>query len=166
MDAESAAGCGIERIVRLIHSLPESPTLPFAFAIGGSVIELLYAGDVRAWRRRGPKALSLRRLAAHPGLGMRPDDLYRAIATYDLCQRLAIDPRGRLSATHIRYCLPLLEVDQERLLRCAEVGAWSVAKLREEICRSGPKRSEGRGGRKPTAPLQKTVRNLLKDLTN
>jgi hypothetical protein len=55
-------------------------------------------------------------------------------------------------------------VDQERLLRCAEVGAWSVAKLREEICRSGPKRSEGRGGRKPTAPLQKTVRNLLKDL--
>jgi len=154
----------IEHVVRLINAVGKKLTFVLVVSVGKLVIEHFFAGDFQAWRKRHKKDVSLRKLSNHPALAMEPSELYRTVAMYELYQRVAIDPRGRLSTSHLRYCLPLPESEQERFLRRAEAEGWSVAKLCDEIACARPKRSVSRGGPKPGAHVQRLLRNLLKGL--
>jgi len=154
----------IEHVVRLINAVGKRLNFILTLNVGKLVIEHFFGGDFEVWRKRGHKDISLRKLSNHPDLVLKAPELYRAVAMYELCHRLSITPRGRLSTTHLRYCLPLPPPEQERLLRGAEADRWSVERLREEIARSGPKRVAARGGRKPGSPLRKALRNLRRSL--
>ncbi len=79
-------------------------------SVGKVVIDAFFAGDASAWRKRGPKKISLRKLAHHPDLLMKPGALYLCVAIYELWQRLEIDAKSRLSTTHLRYCLFVKEI--------------------------------------------------------
>jgi hypothetical protein len=131
-EAGAENGRLIEQIVRQLNAVCKSATFEFALSIGKVVIDNVYAGNLLAWRDRGPKNASFRKLAKHPELPMSPSALYRCVAIYELSDRLAIDPRGRLSSSHLRLVLPLSQEVQERLLRRADAEAWSVARLGEE----------------------------------
>ena len=66
-----------------------------------------------------------------------------------------VDCRQRTCAT----AFSLKKSEQGRIVRAAEAEAWTVERLRAEIARSRPERSE-RGGRRRTPPVQKTLRML------
>src|SRR5258708_35965158 len=66
-----------------------------------------------------------------------------------------VDCRQRTCAT----AFSLKKSEQGRIVRAAEAEAWTVERLRAEVGRSRPERSE-RGGRRRTPPVQKTLRML------
>jgi CheY-like chemotaxis protein len=145
-----------------LNAICKRATFEFALSIGKVVIDNVYAGDLRAWRDRGPKDASFRKLAKHPDLPMSPSALYRSVAIYELSARLGISPRGQLSSSHLRVVLPFSHAEQERLVRRAEVERWSVARLSEETALLAQGR--GRGGRGKKPPLLTTLRTLGKCL--
>jgi CheY-like chemotaxis protein len=148
----------VSRVVRELNTICKTTTFDFAQSIGKVVIDNFYGGDLGGWRDRGPKDASFRTLAKHPDLPLSPSALYRSVAIYEVCTRLAIGPRGRLSSSHVREVLALSSEHQERLLRRAEGERWSVAKLREEAAGIADRRS--RGGRKRKVPLLATLETL------
>lgn len=133
--------------------------------IGKLVIEQLYAGDLTAWRDRGPKAHSLRTLARRTELPVSSSALYRSIALYELSERLGgLDPwiSAGLGISHLRLVLGLQPDDQRRLLDLAVAKVWTVAELEREAVaarRCAPKRAS-RGGRPRTPRFLKSVHRL------
>jgi CheY-like chemotaxis protein len=154
----------VDRVVLRLNAIGKRVTFDLALSVGKVIVDSFYGGDLGVWRHRGTKEVSFRKLAKHPELSMSPSVLYRSVAIYELACRLGISPRGRLSTTHLRLALPLAEDDQERLLRSAELGTWSVSRLREEI-ESTLSPSAIRGGRKRQAPFRRTLRALDRYLT-
>jgi CheY-like chemotaxis protein len=150
----------VERVVGQLNAVCKKATFHFALAVGKIIVEQFYAGDLGAWRERGPKDASFRKLARHPNLAMGASMLYGSVAIYELAQRFEIADSSRLSTSHLRSVLALTEPEQERLLRAAEANSWSVARLCDEIARTCPERAGNRGGRKRQARLALTLKRL------
>jgi CheY-like chemotaxis protein len=127
-------------------------TMAFMLGVGKIIVDGFYDGDVGELRKRSRKDVSLRQLAQHPDLCLRPDQLYRLIASYELLLRVGLSTKGRLSTSHLHCCLPLSAADQERLLR------WSVRRLRDEIREQALVPAQRRGGRASQPPLRKAIR--------
>ncbi len=70
----------MEETARKINAIVRATTLEFAFEIGKTVIDDLYAGQLNEWRHRGRKETGLRELAAHPALSISATTLYRSLA--------------------------------------------------------------------------------------
>src|SRR6478735_5141212 len=85
----------VDRVVEHLNRICRNSGLEFALQVGSVVIHHFYDGDVEAWRVRGPKAVSFRRLALHPQLPMSPGALYRCVALFELCDRLEAPSRWR-----------------------------------------------------------------------
>jgi hypothetical protein len=80
---------------------------------------------------------------------------------YELAQRIGVADLRRISTSHLRLVLPLHAPEQERLVRAAEDGAWSVRRLEEEVrslTRRSPATRTARGGRSRHSPLRVAVR--------
>ncbi len=167
VDHATEAGAGLSREDRAIDHLVvelnrigRAATFDFTIAIGKLVIDRLYRGDLVAWRHRGLKATSFRRLAKHPDLPMSPGALYRCVAIYELCERLGIRSWKHVSTSHLRLVLPLSPNDQERLLSTAETSHWSVRQLEHEIAgiiRLEQQVQRRRGGRRRQSPIRRAV---------
>lgn len=150
----------IERVVRELNMLGRVATLDFTISVGALIISQIYSGDLRAWRNRGPKCSSFRRLATHPDLPMSACSLYRCVAIYELCERLGVRSWKHVSTTHLRLVLPLRPEQQEHLLKAAETGRWPVRQLRDEIAANVhlvQRLEASRGGRKRRSPVRRTV---------
>jgi hypothetical protein len=150
----------LDGLARRINALYRKATLEVACAIGRLVLDELYDGSVELWCRDGTRRSSYRRLAARGDLLLSPSALCRAVAVHALCERLG----GRaawahLTASHLQEVLALEEVQQERLLRAADTGQWTVSRLRAEVVKNRPK---GRS-RRPRA--NQTVEKLKAVLT-
>ena len=155
----------IERVVAQIRQICRDPSLEFALRVGGVVIHHFYDGDVAAWRSRGPKLHSFRRLAEHPELPMSPAGLYRCVAVFEVCERLKAPSRWRrLGASHLRSVIGLDSDTQQRLLSQANSEQWTVKVLRQEAlrCRST---DSARGGRRAQSTLAKSLANMRRSLT-
>jgi hypothetical protein len=127
------------------------------------IIHHFYDGDTKAWRDRGPKVNSFRRLSEHPELPMSAGALYRCVAVFEMCDRLRAPAKWRrLGASHLRAVLGVPPERQESLLAMANEERWSVqflhAKARE--LREG----RPRGGRRPQSHLEKSLRVLDQSL--
>jgi ActR/RegA family two-component response regulator len=155
----------VDHVVRRLNAIGKRVTFALALSVGKLIIDSFYGGDLCAWRHRGAKDVSFRKLAKHPDLSMSASVLNRSVAIYELTCRLGINPHGHLSSTHLRVALPLKKDEQERVLRLAEAEGWSVTRLSEEIedvLRSTPPPIGG--GRRRQAPLRRTLRALDKCL--
>lgn len=160
---DSAVEALVGRVVRELDILCRKATFDLAAAVGRLIIDRFYAGDLEAWRSRGPKGVSFRMLARHPDLPMSPATLYRSVAIYALSLSLPGGHCGRLSTSHLGVVLPLARSEQLHFLAEAEAQGWSVEELRERVAllesRNGP-RARSRGGRKRRTRLRKTIRML------
>lgn len=156
----------INIIVAHIKRLARTANLEFALRVGAVIIHHFYQGDTDAWRRRGPKTASFRRLAAHPELPLSPGSLYRCVALYELCDRLNAPSRWQnLGTSHLRVVLGLPSHTQERLLSMANSERWSVKVLHEHVLLEKATRST-RGGRRAQSPITKSLISLKKCLAN
>ncbi|HTV17690.1 MAG TPA: hypothetical protein VMG12_03440 [Polyangiaceae bacterium] len=152
----------INIVVAHIKRLARNANLEFALRVGALIIHHFYDGDANAWRRRGPKVASFRRLAAHPDLPLSPGTLYRCVALYELCDRLDAPSRWtHLGASHLRLVLGLPSAAQERLLATANAKRWSVKVLHQQVVLTKAER-QTRGGRRAQSPVAKSIISLKK----
>lgn len=149
----------LEEVVHQINGICRSSSVEFALRVGAVVIHHFYNGDTRAWRDRGPKATSFRRLSEHPELALSAGALYRCVAVFEMCDRLRAASRWRrLGASHLRTVIGIPEEKQEYLLNKANTERWTVQRLQEQAQVLRVKRS--RGGRRPRSVLGKHLRVL------
>jgi hypothetical protein len=149
----------IEEVVHQLNGICRTTGLEFALRVGAVIIHNFYDGDTRAWRDRGPKLHSFRRLAKHPDLLISPGALYRCVAVFELCERLHAPTRWRrLGASHLRAVLCIPVQKQASLLESANRERWSVQTLQAKARELRESRS--RGGRRARSPLEKTLRAL------
>jgi hypothetical protein len=155
----------VDRVVGELNRICKTATFDFAIHVGKLIVDSFYHGDLDAWRYRGSKDVSFRKLATHPDLPMSPSALYRSVAIYEVCARLGFRRWKHVSTSHVRLVLPLEAADQMRLLQSAEHERWAVRTLRGEIERSYNNASTHRvslGGRKPRSQLRRTMSSLAK----
>lgn len=146
----------VEQVVNELNGICRTSSLEFALKVGAIIIHNFYNGDTAAWRHRGPKLHSFRRLAEHPGLLISPGALYRCVAVFELCDRLRAPARWRrLGASHLRVVIGLPPERQEALLAKANEQRWSVELLQTKAREL--KANRARGGRRARSPLEKSL---------
>jgi hypothetical protein len=156
----------IEIVVSHIKRLTRTASLEYALRVGGVIIHHFYDGDTNAWRSRGPKTTSFRKLAAHPELPMSAGALYRCVALFELCDRWNAPSRwDQLSASHFRLVLGLPPAKQEKLLSKANAGRWSVKVLQQQVFRERRHVDRSAGGRRPEPPIKKGLKAVRKCLS-
>jgi len=149
----------IEQVVSELNGICRASSLEFALKVGAVIIHNFYNGDTNAWRDRGPKLHSFRRLAEHPDLLISPGALYRCVAVFELCDRLRAPARWRrLGASHLRAVIGLPAEKQEALLTTANEQRWSVQLLHAKA--QEVREDRRRGGRRAQSPLEKKLRAL------
>lgn len=157
----------IDDLVGRLGTLAKDASVEHAIEIGRLVIEELYAGDLHAWRSRGPKAHSLRELSRRSDLPLSSSALYRSIALYELSEALggvqAWSGKG-LGISHMRLVLGLPREAQRELLDRAAKERWTVAELERETVaiRSGQPRRRARGGRPRLPRFVKSLNRMRK----
>jgi hypothetical protein len=154
----------VDIVVAQIKRLTRNATLEYALRVGAVIIHHFYDGDTEAWRSRGPKTASFRRLAQRPDLPLSAGSLYRCVALFELCDRLNAPSRWEhLGASHLRLVLGLPPSTQERLLAVANAQRWTVKVLQQHVLRNKSSRLTS-GGRCAQLPLAKSLRSVQKCL--
>jgi len=159
---EEASDRAIDDMVQDLNELLRSSGMDLALRIGKMIIERFYGGDTSRWRLHRSKDVSFRKLAkrADRDLRISAAGLYRAVALYDMTERLNIKRSSHLGPTHLRSVLGLPENTQLSLLKEAEDMRWTTVRLEAEAAKH--RSIKGRKGRCPNDPMLKFVRNLAK----
>jgi hypothetical protein len=154
----------IDIVVAQIKRLTRLATLEFSLRVGAVIIHHFYDGDTAAWRSRGSKTTSFRRLAQHPELPLSPAALYRCVALFEMCERLNAASRWQhLTASHLRTVLSLPAARQEKVLATANARRWSVRLLQEEVLREIGIQHK-RGGRRAEPPIARGLKKVTRAL--
>lgn len=151
----------IDHVVEELNRVQRETPFERALAIGALIVDRFYAGDLAVWRARAGKDLSFRRLVARAGRGLNLTavSLYRAVALYELTQRLGISTWQHLSVSHVRSVLGLPDDLQRQLLAVAERARWTTKRL--ELETGALRRTlQGRRGRPPLPGFVKTIHRL------
>jgi hypothetical protein len=155
----------IEEVVSQLNGICRSSSLEFALRVGAVIIHHFYNGDTQAWRDRGPKVHSFRRLAEHPALTLSAGALYRCVAIFEMCDRLRAPSRWRrLGASHLRAVIGIPADSQECLLTKANDERWTVQVLEAQAQRLRSERP--RGGRQAQSVFGRKLRTLERCLRN
>jgi len=165
--SESRSRSRLDELAGKLASLVSEGSVERTVELGRVVIEELYAGDLAAWRSRGPKAHSLRALARRMDLPISSSVLYRSIALYELSERTGGIERWAavgLGVSHLRLVLGLGHDEQLRLLDAAALRSWTVAELEREVvaARDHVPARASRGGRPRMPRFLKSVNRLRK----
>ncbi len=157
----------MDTVVRELNEALRGSTMDLHLRIGQLVIDRLYGGDLNAWRAQGPKEASFERLAARAGhdLLVSASSLYRAVALFELTERLAISKWKSLGVSHLRAVLGLPDRDQRPLLSAAEREKWTVKRLEAEVSKLRSS-ADRRRGRPPLPAFIKTVHRIAKALVH
>lgn len=159
----------LDALVADLRTLQRDATLDLALAMGELIVERIYAGDLAAWRDRGVKDASFRKLSKRledaeiPGLSAA--GLSRAVGVWELEQRVGLTRRPQLNVSHARAVLGLQDAQQERLLGMAEAKDWTADRLEREVARIR-KRDGGGKGRPPLPAFVKGVNQLERMLAD
>jgi hypothetical protein len=155
----------IDEVVNQLNGICRSSSLEFALRVGSVIIHHFYGGDTQAWRERGPKVHSFRRLAQHPELALSAGALYRCVALFEMCDRLRAPSRWRrLGASHLRAVIGIPAERQEYLLTKANEERWSVQALQAQAQTLRTART--RGGRRAQSVLGKHLSAVDRCLRN
>lgn len=162
--SDACAPEDLDFVVRQLRQVCRDSSLEFALRVGSIVIHNFFGGEIGAWRIKGPKATSFRRLAEHPDLPMSPAALYRCVAIFELCDRLdAITRWKQLGPSHLRAVLGLEPAEQERLLAIANQERWSVKKLEAAAIEQRDLRA-GRSRRPRRSALVATLSGIQRNI--
>jgi hypothetical protein len=162
--AGSGADDEVDVVVAKLRRISRDATLHFALSVGAIVIHHFYGGDPAAWRQKGQKGVSFRRLAQRRDLPFSPSLLYRCVAMFELSERLdAVSRWKHLNASHFRAVLGLPHEVQERLLTEANQSRWTVIQLELSVANTR-RRDRQRVGRRPTPRFMKGVAALVRCL--
>jgi hypothetical protein len=144
----------ISVVITDLKSITRTATLDFTLRVGELVFLRIYGGDLGVLRRRKSKHASFRRLAAHPDLPFSAATLWRAVAIFELAQRVPITA-SQLGVAHLRSVLGLPDDVQARLLSDAIQHEWT----KEETERHAAvyRKATPQRGRPPTPPALKMV---------
>jgi hypothetical protein len=151
----------IDEVAEKLNELTRLRGLELAAEMGKVVIDNFFDGDLEAYRSRGIRDASLRKLAKHPKLGISPTTLYRSIETFALSDRLGNPEWKNLTTSHVRAVLGLKEEDQQKLLTQAEDKGWTAQQLQTQAAKSKKKIADGRG-RPPLPRFQKSLQQMGK----
>lgn len=147
----------LDAVVAELRQLTQVATLDLALAVGRVVIDRFYDGSTSAWRLRGRRCTSFRKLAARPDLPMSASALYRSVAIYELWERVGgVAVWKHVGACHARAVLGLPSADQEVLLRRAERETMTVRQL-EDVASTLREQRSDRRGRPRRRPLQQAA---------
>lgn len=147
----------IEATVRDLREMQRRGGLEMANAVGQLIIDRLYGGNLSAWRSRGPKDTSFRKLAARDDVPMSHSALCQSVAVYELSQRLEISPQN-IGISHLRLLVGLPEEAQRRLAVEADHNGWPVTRMESEVRRIRTRSSSG--GRPALPGFVKTIHSL------
>ncbi|MBC8068411.1 MAG: hypothetical protein IAG13_08765 [Deltaproteobacteria bacterium] len=154
----------LDVLVNELRRLTQAATLDLALAVGRLVVERFYGGSTAAWRLRGRRCASFRKLAARADLPMSASALYRSVAIYELWERVGdVATWKHVGVCHARAVLGLPPVDQEQLLRRAEDEAMTVRQLESAASGLRELRHERRG-RPRRPPLQQAALGVRRSL--
>lgn len=152
----------IDATMREVNELSRQADLDVSLRLGKLLVERFYGDDLGSWRARGSSDASFRKLAAHPELLASASGLYRAVAVFELCERLVgVSALKQLALGHLRAVLGLPEPQQRRLLTAASEKEWKVHKIEEEAAKIRSRQSDGRG-RRPDPGFVKGIRRMGK----
>jgi len=152
----------IDQVVEELNQLHREATFDQALAIGRVIVERFYAGDLSVWRKHAGKDTSFRKLAARTGrdLHATATTLYRAVALYELSERLGVSTWQHLSVSHLRAVLGLPEDQQRELLVTADLARWTTKRLEAETRRLRSTHVVKRG-RPPLPAFVKTINRMV-----
>lgn len=155
----------MDTVVRELNEAFRGGTMDLHLKMGQVIINRLYAGDLSAWRAHGPKEVSFESLAARTGrdLLVSASSLYRAVALFELTERLGVSKWKSLGVSHLRAVLGLADQQQRPLLAAAEQGEWTVERLETEVSKLRGSENRRRG-RPPLPAFMKTVHRIAKAL--
>ncbi|MCB9530132.1 MAG: hypothetical protein H6701_17385, partial [Myxococcales bacterium] len=148
----------VEATVDALCELKRRSGIGLAVAIGGTLAESVYGGDLTRMRERRNDCPSLRAIAAHPRVPFSLTTLHQAIGVYELVRRMPELPATYLTLTHLRLVLPYGDDIQRRLLLQALAEEWSTRQLEQAVRAIKPAR--GKGGRPRLPRVVKTLNQL------
>ncbi|MEZ4434006.1 MAG: hypothetical protein R3F65_16490 [bacterium] len=148
----------VEATVDALCELKRRSGIGLAVAIGGTLAESVYGGDLSRLRARRKDCPSLRALAAHPRVPFSLTTLHQAIGVYELVQRIPELPATHLTLSHLRLVLPYGDEIQRGLLLRALAEEWSTRQLEQAVRAIKPLR--GKGGRPRLPRVVKTLHRL------
>ncbi len=154
----------IDEVVHQLHQLRHRAALDLALSMGRLIVDKFYGGRTDVWRQRGKRCASFRKLAARPDLPISAAGLYRAVAIYEVWQRIGgVATWKHVGACHLRAVLSLPAADQDLLLARAEADSLSVRELESAVAQL---RAAGidRRGRPRQSVVLRTVRQLERTL--
>jgi hypothetical protein len=156
----------VDEVVASLNGLARSAGFEFARAAGRLILEKFYKGDFDAWRSRGAKDASFRKLASRADqdeLHVSAPALYRAVALVELEERLGVSTWKHLTTSHVRAVFGLAEHHQQKLLSDAEGKGWTVEDMEKAAAKVRKKEGDGRG--RPALPkFVKAIGRLKKML--
>lgn len=159
----------VDQVVATLNNLTRVQGLDLALQIGRVVVHGLYNGDVTVLRGRTEKDASLRKLAERSETGalhLSVPVLFRAIAIFEMTERLGVSTWEHLGVSHLRLVLGLAHGQQQRLLANAEEQEWTVEELEAAAAKIRSKSKAGNGGRKRMLPFVKGIGRLAKLFAN
>jgi hypothetical protein len=155
----------VDEVYTELRAMQREATVDLAVRMGELIVKRFYRGKLEAIREHGQREASLRKLARRfedeDGTGMSAAGIYRAVAFYELDQRLGITERKHLTVTHIRALIGLPEADQESLLTLADERHLTSTEL-EKRAGAARKRASGNRGRPPLPAFLKTTNHLAR----
>lgn len=155
----------IDAVVSELNGLARVHGLELTLAIGRVVVEHVYKGDMKLFRARHEKDASLRKLAERADAGslhVSAAGLYRAIAIFELTERLGVSSWKHLGVSHLRAVLGLSFPKQQKLLATAEDQAWTCDELEAAAKAARTKAGGTPRGRRPSLPFVKSIGRMEK----
>lgn len=152
----------LEAIVAALRPAAERRGLARTLAVAQILVARLYSGAPDAFRSRGGKPASLRKLVKH-GAPLSSTALYRALSVHEIWVRVRGHRWPQLGAAHYRAVEALDPGDQEGWLEEAAAKQWSAARLRQTIVTAGAI-GTARGGRLPSHPLIRLAVRVEREL--
>lgn len=141
----------IAEVYETIRMMARDATLALNIEIGRVIVTKFYGGELAAWRDRGQKDASFRKLAvmfdedADAPEGTSAAGLYRAVSIFVMDKQWGVSGRKHLTMTHVRALIGLPEAHQERLLSEAADKEWSGERVEREAAKVRKKEGDGRG---------------------
>lgn len=151
----------LDEVVRQLNEMQRGAAFDLALRMGKLIVDRFYGGSLAAWRAHATREVSVRKLARRCGqdLAVTATSLFRAIALYELSDRLGVSTWKHLSVSHLRTVLGLPEEEQRRLLAEADAQAWTTSRLEAEASKIR-RALRGLRGRRPLPVFVKTINRL------
>lgn len=155
----------IDQVVADINEVTRASLFEMALNVGKIIVDNFYGGELAAWRDRGKKDASFRKLAERRDCDLSAANLFRAVSVYEMCDKIGVTKWKHLQVGHFYAVIGLKEKDQRRLLEQAEKKGWQVQAV-EKKAKAIRAKAAGKRGRPALPAFVKTINRFSKMLAD